>query len=307
MSQTERLPSLNALRAFEAVTRHLSFSAAAVELHVTKAAVAQQIRLLEAEIGAPLVQRSGRGLTLTEAGHAGLSDLREGFDLLYRGARRMHEASGHSRLVINSSPSFAATWLVGRIGDFKKKHPDMDVLLDATTEVRDLWRDNVDGVIRWSQGSFPDLHATHLFDEDLFPVCAPSLMAGKHALRTPKDLAHHTLLHLEWNPNYDTWPTWETWLAAAGVKTVETGRGVWFNQMSIALQAAVQGQGVALMTKALAASEMEAGRLVAPFNINVHTPYGYYFVCRKDRIKIPKIVAFREWLIGAAAADSGKR
>lgn len=302
MSAIDRLPSLNGLRAFEAVTRHLSFSAAAAELNVTKAAVAQQVRQLEEEIGTSLVQRSGRGLVLTEAGQACLSDLRGGFDLLFRASRRMREAIGRSRLVISASPSFASTWLVGRIGDFKKRQPDLDVLLDATHEMRDLWRDNVDAMIRWGHGHFPDLHATQIFKEDLFPVCAPSFLEGPNAIRTLADLAKHTLLHLEWNADYESWPNWETWLKAANAPQIDASRGVWVSQMSMALQAAVQGQGVALMTRAIAASELDSGRLVAPFDFELHTPFGYYFVCRKDRIRSAKIVAFREWLIEAAAA-----
>ncbi len=303
MNGHDRLPSLNGLRAFEAVTRHLSFSAAAAELNVTKAAVAQQVRLLEEELGTHLVQRSGRGLALTEAAQAALGDLRGGFDLLFRASRRMRESVGRNRLVISSSPSFAGTWLVGRIGAFKKLHPDMDVLLDATQEMRDLWRDNVDAMIRWGDGHFPDLHATQLFEEDLFPVCAPALLQGPNAIRTPQDLSKHTLLHLEWNADFDTWPNWETWLRAANAPEVDAGRGVWFSQMSMALQAAASGQGVALMTRAIAASEMETGRLVAPFTLNLHTQFGYYFVCRKDRMRSAKIVAFRDWLLAAAAAD----
>ena len=154
MNGHDRLPSLNGLRAFEAVTRHLSFSAAATELNVTKAAVAQQVRLLEEELGTHLVQRSGRGLALTEAAQSALGDLRGGFDLLFRASRRMRDSVGRNRLVISSSPSFAGTWLVGRIGAFKKRHPDMDVLLDATQEMRDLLRDNVDAMIRYG-GSEP--------------------------------------------------------------------------------------------------------------------------------------------------------
>src|SRR5271165_4735017 len=170
MSRSSRLPSLNALRAFEAVSRHLSFAKAAEELHVTKAAVAQQVRLLEAEVGAPLVSRAGRALRLTEAGQAGLRDLGDGFDRLVQAVRAMREASGNRLLVINASASFAATWLVGRIGRFKQQHPQIDVLLDAGGEEADLWRANVDVGIRWGKGEFQGLAATLLFEEEVFPV-----------------------------------------------------------------------------------------------------------------------------------------
>jgi LysR family glycine cleavage system transcriptional activator len=303
MAGSARLPSLNALRAFEAVSRHLSFARAAEELHVTKAAVAQQVRLLEGEIGAPLVLRQGRGLILTEVGAAGVRGLAEGFDLLLRATRNMREATGGRLLVVSAASSFASTWLVGRIGRFKQDHPDIDVLLDANSNFRDLWRENVDAVIRWGQGDFPGLSATRLFEEDVFPVCAPALLGGPHALREPADLRGHTLLHLEYTSEHGTWPDWQMWLAATGVHDVETSRGVWFSQMSIAIQAAVQGQGVALTTRAIAADELAAGRLVAPFDLSFHTPYGYYFLCRPERTSA-KIAAFRDWLVAEAARSS---
>jgi LysR family transcriptional regulator, glycine cleavage system transcriptional activator len=295
-----RFPSLNALRAFEAVARHLSFSKAADELHVTKAAVAQQVRLLEDEIGAPLVTRAGRALRLTEAGLSGVRDLGDGFDRLVQGVRAMREASGNRRLVVNSSASFAATWLVARIGRFKQHHPEIDLLLDAGGNEADLWRAHVDAAIRWGRGEFSGLSATLLFEEEVFPVCSPALLKAGAPIASPQDLRHHTLLHLEWNPDLSTWPDWEVWLSAAGVRNIDTARGVWFNQMSMALHSAVLGQGVALTTRAIAADELEAGRLVAPFETSVQTPFGYYFLCRPDRVTAPKIVALRDWLSAEA-------
>src|SRR5580704_12347670 len=157
MAPTDRLPPLNALRAFETVARRLSFARAAEELHVTKAAVAQQVRQLEQEIGAPLVERSGRGLALTESGAAGAAGLAEAFSALARASRAMREAKGRRFLVINASASFAATWLVGRIGKFKGRHPDIDVLLDADPREDNLERGAADASIRWGDGVFPGL------------------------------------------------------------------------------------------------------------------------------------------------------
>src|SRR5580658_6451956 len=168
MQNSHRLPSLNALRAFESVARKLSFARAAEELFVTKAAVAQQVRLLEDEIGTPLVERSGRGLRLTEAGVAGAAALADGFAMLARGARAMREAKGRGFLVINASASFAATWLVGRIGKFKARHPDIDVLLDADPREDTLERGGADVLIRWGDGAFNGLATTKLFKEDVF-------------------------------------------------------------------------------------------------------------------------------------------
>jgi LysR family glycine cleavage system transcriptional activator len=305
MKTPTRLPSLNALRAFETVSRRLSYARAADELFVTKAAVAQQIRQLETEIGAILVERAGRGLRLTEAGQAGVRDLGDGFEFLTRAVKAMREASGRKFLVINSSPSFAATWLVGRVGRFKAAHPDIDVLLDANPMDDALDHSNVDALIRWGAGDFPGFATTLLFCENVFPVCAPGLAEGPHALRAPQDLEGHTLLHLDWSPSLSTWPTWADWLKAAGAGEVDATRGVWFNHMSMALYAAAQGQGVTLTTLAIAADDLAAGRVVAPFTTEVHTPFGYYFLCRPEQAGSARIAALRDFL-AAEAAKSAK-
>jgi|HubBroStandDraft_6_1064221.scaffolds.fasta_scaffold233113_3 LysR family glycine cleavage system transcriptional activator len=306
MAPTDRLPPLNALRAFETVARKLSFARAAEELHVTKAAVAQQVRLLEQEIGAPLVERSGRGLALTESGAAGAAGLAEAFSALARASRAMREAKGRRFLVINASASFAATWLVGRIGRFKALHPEIDVLLDALATEDSLESSTTDALVRWGAGNFPGLATTLLFKEDVFPVCAPELVGGDSPLRSPQDLSRHTLLHLELSPAYPTWPTWSDWLKAAGGRDVDARHGVWFNNMAMAIRAAAQGQGVALSSFAIAADELAAGRLVAPFSTSVQTPFGYYFLCRPEEAVKPRIKALREFLVEEAARSSAE-
>ena len=306
MSLLHRLPPLNALRAFEVAARRLSFARAAEELHVTKAAVAQQVRALEQDVGARLVERNGRGLQLTESGAAGAATLSEGFALLARAARALREGRGRRFLVINSTPSFAATWLVGRIGKFKARHPETDVLIDADPIDEALESGAADALIRWGAGEFPELAATLLFKEDVFPVCAPGLVAGDDPLRSPEDLARHTLLHLDWNPAHASWPTWSDWLKAAGARQVEATHGVFFNNMAMTLRAAAQGQGVALTSFAIAADDLAAGRLVAPFSTSVSTPFGYYFVCRPDEANSPRIKALREFLIQEAALSAAE-
>jgi LysR family glycine cleavage system transcriptional activator len=304
MNPLHRLPPLNALRAFEAVARHSSFARAAQELHVTKAAVAQQVRALEQEIGSRLVERNGRGLQLTESGAAGAAALAEGFALIAKAARAMREGDGRRFLVINSAPSFAATWLVGRIGKFKARHPETDVLIDANPTEDALESGAADALIRWGAGEFPDLAATLLFKENVFPVCAPRLIAGDDPLRSPEDLARHTLLHLDWSPPHASWPTWSDWLKAADARGVEATHGVFFNNMAMTLRAAAQGQGVALSSFALAADDLAAGRLIAPFKLSVATPFGYYFLCRPDEAGSPRIKALREFLTQEAALST---
>ena len=306
MNLLHRLPPLNALRAFEAVARHLSFARAGQELHVTKAAVAQQVRALEQSIGARLVERSGRGLRLTESGAAGAATLAEGFVLLAKAAGAMREGKGRRFLIINSAPSFAATWLVGRIGKFKARHPETDVLIDANPIDGALESGAADALIRWGAGEFEGLAATLLFKENVFPVCAPRLVAGDDPLRSPEDLAHHSLLHLDWSQAYASWPTWSDWLKAAGALNVEATRGVVFNNVAMTLRAAAQGQGVALTSFAIAADDLAAGRLVAPFKTSVATPFGCYFLCRPDEAGSARIKALREFLTQEVALSSAE-
>jgi LysR family glycine cleavage system transcriptional activator len=306
MNLLHRLPPLNALRAFEVVARRLSFARAAEELHVTKAAVAQQVRALEQDVGARLVERNGRGLQLTESGAAAAGALTEGFAFLAKAARAMREDKGRRFLVINSTPSFAATWLVGRIGKFKSRHPETDVLIDANPIDEALESGAADALIRWGAGEFAGLAATLLFKEDVFPVCAPELVAAADPLSSPDDLSRHTLLHLDWNPAHASWPTWSDWLKAAGARDVEATHGVFFNNMAMTLRAAAQGQGVALTSFAIAADELAAGRLVQPFQTSVSTPFGYYFVCRPDEANSPRIKALREFLIREAELSAAE-
>ena len=293
------------MRAFEAVARHLSFARAAEELFVTKAAVAQQVRLLEEEIGARWSSAPAEASSSPNRARPERPRSPTASPMLARGARAMREARGRRFLVINSSASFAATWLVARIGKFKWAHPEIDVLVDANPVEDSLDRGAVDAMIRWGAGDFPGLAKTLLFKEDVFPVCAPALAEGERPLRAPQDLKHHTLLHLEWNPSFSSWPAWSDWLKAAGAGEVDASRGVFFNQMSMAIAAAAQGQGVALSSLAIAADDLASGRLVAPFATSVPTPFGYYFLCRPADAETPRIKALREFLVAEAALSAG--
>ena len=302
-----RLPSLNALRAFEAVSRHLNFRKAAEELHVTKGAVSQQIKLLEGDIGIALVRRSNQGLTLTEAGQSALKELRGGFEQLAVAAQKMREAGSSRLLMVSAPPSFSAMWLVARLERFKRAYPEIDVLLDTTNSAVDLEHGNLHAAISFSTGHFPDMHAVRLFDEHVFPVCSPSLLEGPHPLRSLADLRHQTLLHLEWTPTECKWPDWQAWLMAAGAGDVDHTRGPRFTWHAMSLQAAVQGQGVALASTPIVNDDLAAGRLVCPFDRSISTRFGYYLVCLPELAATRKIQAFREWLLHEAEVSVGER
>jgi len=290
------LPPLNALRAFEAAARHLSFTKAARELHVTQAAVSHQIKGLEEYLGVPLFHRHRKAVLLTEAGQLCLPGLRDGFDRLAAAVDSIRNLDNANVLTVPTSPSLAAKWLVPRLDQFRKAHPEFEVRIDASTNLVDFERENVDIGIRYGSGSYPGLESELLFEIEVFPVCSPRLCKGKHGLRTPADLKWHTLLHTEWRARGEE-PDWRMWLLAAGVPDVDWTRGPQFNDVTVAIQAAIEGQGVALGRGALVAADLKAGRLVRPFRLSVAGRFRYYLVYPAAALKRPKVAAFRDWLL----------
>jgi LysR family glycine cleavage system transcriptional activator len=295
-----RLPSLNALRAFEAAASHLSFTRAADELAVTQGAVSHQVKALERQLGLPLFHRQNQRLTLTSTGQAYLPVVRDAFDRLAAGTEQLLAAEQSKRLTISVSPNFAANWLVPRIGQFVEQHPDIDLRINAALHHVDFAREDVDMAVRHGDGHWPGLHVVRLCREELFPVCSPKLLEGRHTLRAPADLLHHTLLH--WDDRRD----WQKWLDAAGVAAADLARGVVFNQASMAIRAAVDGQGVTLARTALVALLLLEGRLVRPFPLALPVSYAYYVVCPEATAARPKIARMRAWLLAEAAADEAK-
>ena len=301
---TPRLPPLNALRAFEAAARHLSFTKAAAELHVTQAAVSHQIKTLEEHLGVPLFQRRNKAVLLTEAGQLCLPGVRDGFARLAEAVDGLRALKTDNVLSVTTSPSFAAKWLVPRLERFRAANPEFDVRIDASTQLVDFARENIDVGIRYGRGSYAGLTSESLFGTEVFPVCSPRLRKGAQALRTPADLKLHTLLHTEWLAR-DEEPDWRMWLLAAGVPNVDWTRGPQFNDSALAIQAAIEGQGVALGRDALVAADLKAGRLVRPFRLSVAGRFHYYLVYLPSALKRPKVALFRDWLLSEAAHTRG--
>jgi LysR family glycine cleavage system transcriptional activator len=299
--ERRRLPPLNALRAFEAAARHLNFSRAADELSVTPGAVSQQIQNLEDYVGAALFKRTPKGLLLTDAAQTALPALREAFDRLAEAASLLTAAVDGRRLSLTAPPSFAAKWLVPRLGAFELAHPQVDVWLSAGIELLDLTAGEVDVAIRYGAGRYPGLEVKRLFSETVIPVAAPSLLA-EQPLNVPADLAHHILLH-DGSPDLDdSCPDWSMWLAARGLKAIDGMRGSRFNQSSLVIEAAVNGRGVALAKRTLAAADLEAGRLVAPLQIATAVDFAYYLVHPKAKGRLPQVKAFVSWIEAEALA-----
>ncbi len=292
-----RLPPLNALKAFEAAARHESFTKAAQELHVTQGAVSHQVKALETELGFRLFGRESQRLLITEAGRFYLEVVRDAFDRIASGTERLLERQNAGALTVTTSPNFASKWLVHRLGRFAEAHPDIDLRVSASLHHVDFAREDIDLAIRHGDGYWPGLHVTRFCIEALFPVCSPALLQGGKALRNPADLKNHTLLHL------DARNDWAKWLQAAEVADTELIHGPVFNQASMAIDAAIDGQGVALARTALAAWDLLAGRLVRPFALALEVPYAYWIVCPKANAELPKIASFRAWILAEAAED----
>ena len=299
--QRRRLPPLNALRAFEAAARHLNFSRAADELSVTPGAVSQQIQNLEDYVGAALFKRTPKGLLLTDAAQTALPALREAFDRLAEAASLLTAAVDGRRLTLTAAPSFAAKWLVPRLGKFEEAHPQVDVWLSAGMEVVDFATGEVDLAIRYGSGRYPGLEVMRLLSETVIPVASPELLAS-NPLNDPADLANHVLLH-DGSPDADdSCPDWAMWLAARGIKNVDGNRGPRFNQSSLVIEAAVNGRGVALAKQTLAQADLDAGRLVAPLQIATAVDFAYYVVHPKTKGRLPQVKAFVAWLQQESAA-----
>lgn len=290
---SRRLPSLTALRAFEAAARHLSFARAAEELHVTPAAVSQQIKQLEDYLGLPLFRR-GKVLALSEAASVTLPQVTEAFDRLEKAVDRLRSGDMTGPLVVSTPPAFAARWLVPRLDDFQSRHPDIELRLLATRRLVDFAMEDVDVAVRFGSGPYPGLHAERLMPESIVPVAAPGIAA---TISAPADLVRCTLLHDEshnWDPAF---PDWETWLISLGVAVETPLRIRHFGDVNLVIQGVAAGLGAALVWHSLVAEELRAGRLVQLFGQSVSTNQSFHLVTAPNRLNLPKVRAFRDWLL----------
>jgi len=297
---------LNALRAFEASARHQSFSAAASELNVTPAAVGQLVRTLEDWLGTPLFLRSTSGrarLIPTETAERALPDIHMGFDRLALGLERLREGSTSGVLTVTISPAFAAKWLLPRIDRFQTLWPDTDVRLDTNHKSVDFVTQRIDIGVRYGAGNWPGLKADKLMEEEVYPVCSPELLRQRR-WNKPDDLVHETLIHDLSMDGHANFPTWDTWMKKAGVADVIPTRGMRINNSAAVLQAAIEGHGIALARSIMARDDLASGRLVRLFpNISPASAPAYYIVYRPECANLPRLTAFRDWLLNEAKRD----
>jgi LysR family transcriptional regulator, glycine cleavage system transcriptional activator len=292
-----RLPPLNGLKAFEAAARSESFTRAAEELNVTQGAISHQVKALEDTLGLKLFHRERQRLILTEAGRDYLSIVRNALDQIAVGTERLLQRQESGALTVSTSPDFAAKWLVNRLSRFAEKCPHVDLRVSATTHYVDFARDDVDVAIRHGDGHWPGLDVVRLYSERLFPVCSPKLVAGRNRIAKVADLLKFPLLRLEDAKN------WTRLFEAAGVKAT-IGPGPVLNRASMLIDAAIDGQGIALARTALAAWDLINGRLVRPVDVSLKMANTYWIVCPKAVSNVPKVATFRNWIFAEAAEDT---
>ncbi len=299
----DRLPPLNALRAFEAAARRLSFTKAAEELNVTPGAISQHIRQLEEYAGTPLFRRTGRSVLLTDAAQAALPMVRDAFDQITEAGRIMQAPARKGRVLVSCAPSFAAKWLAPRLERFQSSHPGIEAWVSADSHLTDFTTADADIAIRYGAGAYDGLKADKLLDETVLPMCSPRLLEGPDAIRRPEDLIRHTLIHDAATDVDPSCPDWTSWLQARGVgDRVDGRRGPRFNQSALAIEAAATGRGVVLAKRAIAASDIESGRLIAPFaDGSISVDYGYWVVWPKGRHLMEDVRTFIKWVKQEAA------
>jgi len=290
-----RLPSLPALRLFEAAARHLSFTKAAAELNVTQAAVSHQVRALEDQLGVALFQRSTRKLSLTAAGQRLAPVATAAFEALGQAVADI--GRGETLLAITTNSSFGSRWLAPRLGRFTDRHPEIELTIRHTPAVLDLGREGLDAALRWGRGQWPGLVAEFLGPAPIVPCCTPDY-ARRIGLAQPADIARARLLHDE------AYAEWSQWLQAAGLDPALGRRGTVFDDPNTMIQATLAGQGIALLTRQTVERELADGRLVTPFALTLSGDYGYYLCYLPDAIKRPKLKAFRDFVLQEAGARS---
>jgi LysR family glycine cleavage system transcriptional activator len=295
---------LNALRAFEAIARRMSFARAAEELHVTPAALSHQIRGLEEQLGLALFTRRTRSIELTEAGRTLYPGLHAGFESVRGAVARLDRERDANILVISATVGLTSKWLMPRLWRFLHAHPEIDARVAATMKLADFASDGVDVAIRMSTGDHTDLHVEKLSDDSMLPVCSPRLV--EQGLRSAADLARFPLIHHDIPMSMRAPPRWADWLAASGVSGIDATRGLRVNVADHALDAAVAGAGVSLSFKLIASDDDHAGRLVSPFGPELPLTVGYYFVCPMGHETRPNVRAFHDWLYAEMAETKAK-
>lgn len=293
MTDFRRLPNLAALRAFEAASRHQNFSRAAEEIHVTHGAISHQVRALEEELGLQLFVRYGKKIAITEEGQRFAEVIRDSLQQIALVVDALKGAKQQNRLAITALPSFAARWLSPRLGRFIEQYPDLEVSLQSSNHLTDFMRESVDIGIRFGFGNYPGLQCEHLMDDAYYPVVSPRFNHGDLP-KTPQDMVRCSLLRCAMEP-------WEPWFRLANLDNLEPTGGLVFQDSSMLVRAAVDGQGIALARHAIVQSDVASGHLIRLFDIALPCPSSYYLVYPVAALEKPQVKAFRRWLLDEIA------
>ena len=299
MAQLRRqLPPVNSLVVLEAAGRLLNFTRAGEELGLTQSAVSRQIQLLEQHLGATMFQRQGRNLQLTRDGARLHRAVTMGLGHIADTAVDIRRHRGTGELTVATSVTFASYWLMARLAEFRSQNPDIELRLVASTKLHDLVAAGVDIAIRYGSGEWEGLEAIRIFDNEIWPVCAPSYFAGRAKLERVDQLLDETLLHLgQFDRN---WVTWQAFLSAQGVKGSPRRRGLEFDNYLVLLQAAVRGEGIALCGGRLAEDFIARGDLMRPIEAMLSSDRAFYILYPSGIRLSEAAVRFRDWLIEVA-------
>ena len=289
-----KLPPLNSLKAFEAAGRLLSFTRAAEELSVTQAAVSHQVKLIEEYLGISLFDRYPRRLSLTLHGKALLPEVIEAFDRVSTAISAIKQDQGSNMLSVRLAPSFAAKWLSPRLKYFWLQYPEINLSLYHAHPAVNFSRENIDIAVTYGKGDWPDVVAEPLLSLDFFPVCTPAFMSNHKPLSDIENLRYYTLLHDADNE------CWADWVRLAGLEGITVDKGTMIDDTNVLIQAALDGQGVALGSSTFVQEYLDSGRLIKPFDITLRNDFAYYIVCPPEHLKKPAVKAFKNWLLELA-------
>ncbi len=293
-----KLPPPNSLVVFEAAARHLNFTRAARELRVTQAAVSRQIQGLEDHLGVALFRRQPRSLQLTPAGQRLQAAVTMGLEHIANTAADLKRARSDGDVTVATSVTFASYWLMSRLAKFRGAHPDIELRVVASAPVSDLANAGIDLAVRYGRGNWADVEAIHLLDNEVFPICAPSYLQGRPTLAHPRDLLNETLLHLiEHDRN---WVTWQVWLDAVGAGGEAQKRGLRFDNYLVLIQAALDGQGIALGGGRLADDLLARGSLVRPIDATLKSEQAFYLLIPNEVPLSESATLFKEWILAEA-------
>jgi DNA-binding transcriptional LysR family regulator len=300
------LPSLDLLRGFEAAARNLSFTRAAEELFITQSAVSRQVKTIEDHLGVTLFARRHRALQLTEAGHDLYRATAQALRQLSDAAAKIRERGAVRTLTVTATIGFASLWLIPRLADFRSQRPDIDIRIAANNRMLDLEHEGIEIAVRYCASKAAPAGATKLFGEVVLPVCSPALVTPAAPLATPQDLRHHILLHYEGPDGVTPWLSWTVWLETMQLAELKPAGSLRFSQYDQTIQAAIDGQGVALGTSPLVRQPIRQGKLIAPLEKKSESSRAYYLITSADAAERPEVKDFAAWLLRQAQPERRK-